>query len=113
MKSYFLKKVSNSNEVIAHYLKDISISKLTKERSEQCEGEITENEVKHALLNMICKKTPGNDGLASEFYEAFWSELETPLSLSYKKIFLSGESSIPQKQAVVKLNEKLRANIST
>ena len=67
MKSYFLKNVSSSNEVIAHSLRDISISKLTKERGEQCEGEITENEVKDALLNMICNKTPGNDGLTIKF----------------------------------------------
>ena len=85
MKSYFLKNVSNSNEVIAHYLRDIGISKLTKERSEQCEGEITENEVKDALLNMICNTTSGNDGLTIKFYKAFWSELETPLLLSYKE----------------------------
>ena len=71
MKSYFLKKVSNSNEVIAHYLKDISISKLTKERIEKCEGEITENEVKDALLNMICNTSSGNDGLTIKLYKAF------------------------------------------
>ena len=45
----FSKKVFNSNEVVANYLKDISLSKLTKEQSEQCEGEITKNEVKDAL----------------------------------------------------------------
>ena len=45
----FSKKVFNSNEVVANYLKDISLSKLTKEQSKQCEGEITKNEVKNAL----------------------------------------------------------------
>ena len=42
----------NSNEAIGHYLKD---------------NEITKNEVENALGNMICNKTPGNDGLISEF----------------------------------------------
>ena len=37
----FSKNVSNSNEVIAQYFKDISLPKVTKEQSEQCEGEIT------------------------------------------------------------------------
>ena len=54
---------------------------------------------------MISSKTPGNDGLSSEFYKAFWSELRTPLLLSYKS-FLSGELNITQKQAVTKLIEK-------
>ena len=59
----FPKNVYNSNEVIAYYSKDISLSKLTKEQSEQCKGEIPENEVKDALGNMICNKKSGNDGL--------------------------------------------------
>ena len=71
----FSKNVSDSNGVIAHYLKNISLTKLNKEQSEQCEGEITGNEVKD-VLGIICNKTPGNDGLASEFCKAFWSELK-------------------------------------
>ena len=47
-----------------------------------------------------------NDGLTSEFYEAFWFELKTPLLLSYKKSFLSGELSISQKQAFINFIEK-------
>ena len=39
----FSKEVSSLNEVIAHYLKNISLPKLTKEQGEQCEGEITKN----------------------------------------------------------------------
>ena len=44
----FSEKVSISNKIIAHYLKDVSLPKLTEEQSEQSEGEITENEVKDA-----------------------------------------------------------------
>ena len=55
----FSKKVFNPNEVIAHYLKDISLPKLTKEQIEQCEGEITEpNAVKDVLGNMVFNKIP-------------------------------------------------------
>ena len=38
----------------AHFLKDISLPKITKEQSEQCEGEITKGQ--SALGNMVCKK---------------------------------------------------------
>ena len=88
----FSKKVYNSNLVITHYLKDISLPKLTKGQSKQCEDEITENEVKDALGNMICNKTPANDGPTSEFYKAFWSELKTSLLLPYKKSFFCLEN---------------------
>ena len=62
MKSYSLKKI-NSNEVVDHYLKDVSLSNLTKEQSEQCKGEIIENEFKHVLGNMEGNKTPENDNV--------------------------------------------------
>ena len=51
-------------------------------------------------------KSPGNDGIAKEFYEAFWYDLETPLLLSVNKVFKVGELSTSQKQAVIKLIEK-------
>ena len=62
----------------------------------------SKTEVKSALGNMISSKTSGNDGLTSEFYKAFWSELRSLLLLRYKS-FLSGELNISQKQAVIKL----------
>ena len=96
----FSKNVSISNKIIAHYLKDVSLPKLTKEHSEQCEDKI------NALGTMICNKTPGNNCLTSEFYEDFWSELKTPLLLYYRKSFLYGELSISQKQGAIKLTEK-------
>ena len=54
----FSKEVSSSNEVIAHYLKDISLPKLSEEQNEQFEDEVTKNEVNGALGNMFCNKTP-------------------------------------------------------
>ena len=55
---------------------------------------------------MICNKAPKNNGHISELYEVFWSELKAHLLISYKKSFLSGESRISRKQAVIKLVEK-------
>ena len=102
----FSKDVSSSNEVTEHYLKNISLPKLIKEQDEQCEGEITKNEVKDALGNMTCNKAPENNDHISELYKAFGSELKSHLLISYKKTFLSVESKISRKQAVIKLIEK-------
>ena len=104
----FSKEISSSNDVIALYSKNISLPKLTKEQGEQCEGEITKNEVKDALGNMICNKAPENNDHTRELYKAFWPELKTHLLISYKKSFLSRESKISRKQAVIKLIEKKR-----
>ena len=51
-------------------------------------------------------KSPGNDGIAKEFYEAFWDDLKTPLLLIVDKAFKVGELSTSQKQAGFKLIEK-------
>ena len=55
----------------------IKLAKLTKEQSEECEGEITKNEVKDALGNMIWNSTLENEGFTSEFHRAFlfWTQI--------------------------------------
>ena len=58
----------------------------------------------------MCNKTSGSDGLTSQFFETFWSELKTPLLVPNKKGFLSGELSISQKQAAIKLIEEKTDN---
>ena len=55
---------------------------------------------------MPINKSPGNDGLTKEFYEIFWEEIEIPLCNSVTKSYQSGELSLFQRQAVIKLIEK-------
>ena len=61
-----------SNALIQDYLNRIEISKLTKVQSQKCDGEIAEGELLKALKKMPNDKSPGNDGITKEFYEAFW-----------------------------------------
>ena len=51
-------------------------------------------------------KSPGNDGLAKEFYEYFWNVLKDSLMNSIKEARKKKKLSISQKQAVIKLIEK-------
>ena len=52
------------------------------------------------------KKTPGNDGLAKEFYKTFLDELKTPLMESINRVFYTKILNISQRQAVIRLIEK-------
>ena len=51
-------------------------------------------------------KSPGNEGITKEFYEFFWDDIKNSFSDSIKKSFISGELSISQEQAVIKLIKK-------
>ena len=51
-------------------------------------------------------KSPGNDGIAKEFYIKFWDAAKEPLCASIQQSFITGEVSTSQKQTVIKLIEK-------
>ena len=76
-KALFEPKINLSNALIQDYLNRIEIPKLTKEQSQKCEGVITEEELLKALKKLPNNKSPGNDGITKEFYEAFWDDLKT------------------------------------
>ena len=84
----------------------MKIPKLTKEQLQKCEGVIAEEKLLKALKKMPNNKSPGNDGIAREFYEAFWDDLKTPFLLIVNKAFNIRELSTSHKQAVIKLIEK-------
>ena len=50
-----------------------------------CDSELTIDKLKESLLSMENDKSPGNDGLTKEFYEAFWDDISQPLFLSLLK----------------------------
>ena len=52
-------------------------------------------------------KSPGNDGLTEEFYEAFWNELKEIFVDSVLEAKEKGYLSISQRQAIMKLEIKI------
>ena len=57
---------------------------------------------------MEINKSPGNDSLTKEFYEAFWDDVQVPLFLLFKIAFPKKDLSTSQKQTVIKLIKKKR-----
>ena len=92
-KNLFTEKSEFQKEHTNAYLNQINIPILSEERSQTCEGPITESELLNALKSMPNNKSPGNDGLTKEFYETFWEEIKTPLCNSIKKSYQNGELS--------------------
>ena len=102
----FKRNFSKTNVEKQRFLNSISTKTLTNERYDLCENKISETDLFDSMKSMKNNKTPRNDGLTKEFYEAFCDELKTPLMKSINQTFHTIILSISQRQAVIKLIEK-------
>ena len=62
--------------------------------TDSIEGLLTELEYLNALKDMEPDKSPGTDGLPSEFYQSFWSDVSKPLLKALNYGFEIGQLSI-------------------
>ena len=69
---------STNDEKIANYIEKFDCPKLNTQDKEIYDKLTTLDECKDAVLNMKNKKSPGLDGLPSEFYKCYWN-LKGPL----------------------------------
>ena len=84
----------------------MNIPLISDQHEDDCERELTVEDLKNSLFAMSSGKSPGNDGLTVEFYKFFWSDIK---DLFYDSVCYSrrvGELSTSQKQAIIKLLEK-------
>ena len=79
---------------------------LSKEESDSIEGSLTKQECFNALKDMESGKSPGTDGLPSEFYQCFWKEISDPLLRALNYGFEVGQLSISQRRGIIKLIPK-------
>ena len=63
---------------------------LSDSERDSCEGELTKDELFAALEGLQAGKSPGSDGLPSEFYKAFWQDLGDVLALVLNGNFHNG-----------------------
>ena len=83
-----------------------NIPKLTDENKLFCEGLLTEVECSNALKQMQNNKSPGSDGLTTEFYKIFWNDLKTYLTKSLNFSFMNGDLTDLQKQSIITILPK-------
>lgn len=65
---------------------DLDLSLTDSERA-SCEGPLSENELLFALKGLQTGKSPGSDGLPTEFYLAFWDDLGASLTAVLNECF--------------------------
>ena len=102
----FKQKSSPLTSSLNSYLENIQLPLINNEMFLDCEKEFALDELFLSMKSMENGKTPGNDGITKEFYETFWDELKFAFIKSISQAKVTGELSISQRQAVIKLIEK-------
>ena len=78
------------------FLNDV-IPILSNDARDLCEGELTEEELRKAVLS------PGIDGLTSIFYKHFWPLLGKNLTRVFSNAFLARRLSVSQRRGIIAL----------
>ena len=107
-KSYYENLFSSKNIKkydITNYLNNININHiLTPEEANLCENEISEEESKNVIMNIIkSNKTPGYDGISLEFYHTFWDIIKNPILESFRNAFKKDELAFSHRESVITL----------
>ena len=72
---------------------------LNEQEKLLCEGPITTEELRTALQEAKRNKAPGPDGLPTEFYETFWTQLKDNLTEVLNDNYEYGEMMESQKKS--------------
>ena len=82
---------------------DIDIPILTDTERDKCEGHVTLDETTDAVNKMANNKSPGIDGLTTNFYKHFWDLFGEKLTFIYNEAFLRGHLTLMQKRGIISL----------
>ena len=78
MKIYTTEK--NTQNPSINFFND-TLNKLDVEAQLSIEGKLNEYECPNALKQMNNSKSPGSDGITTEFYKLFWKDIKNIISV--------------------------------
>ena len=102
---YQAKSVCTNLEIV-NYLNNCNIPKITSDQQIAIDAPLSLDECYETLKTFKPRKSPGNDGITSEFYKKFWPVFGKFLLNSFNESFDKGELSVSQRQAVITLLDK-------
>ena len=102
----FCRKINKTKADCLSFLNSLQIPCISDQHKNDCERELTVDDLKDSLFSMSGGRSPGNDGLTVEFYKVFWTDIKDIFFASVCYSRTVGELSTSQKQAIIKLLEK-------
>ena len=94
------------NDAFNSLTDNVHFNKITEEDKDILDQNFNEKEILDSIKSMKNSKSPGSDGLTSEFYKFFWTDIKTLLLESIQYAFQKGELSIEQKRGILTLIPK-------
>ena len=91
------------DEKVQREFLDGAYPELVENARDSCEGDITTGELKRAVDAMEKDKSPGLDGITTNFYKHFWRLLGDKLVRVYNHAFRVGRLSVSQRRGVISL----------
>ena len=88
------------------YLNKINIPSISEDSKFSCDLPISLEEVKTAVQSMANNKSPGPDGIPTEFYKTFWPDIGESVYRSFTLAYELGKLCGSQKQGVITLIPK-------
>ena len=76
---------------------------LSPDERNICEGHVTQHELNKALLSMENNKSPGLEGLTTNFYKHFWNILGPDLTNILNFAYENGSLALSQRRGVISL----------
>ena len=78
-------------------------NRLNNREKQTCEGPVTRLEIDTSIKKMNLNKSPGPDGLTTEFYRTFWNELaDNPVEV-YNYAYIEGKLPDSQTKSLLRL----------
>jgi exonuclease III len=107
IKNYY-EKLYSKNTIDHKKLENIlgNAPKLTEEQKKLTKGIITYNECLTALKSLSNGKTPGQDGITTDFYKKKWIDISTLVLDSINYAFVKNEMSQDQRSGIITLSPK-------
>ena len=107
-KEYYenLYKEQNVAEIDESLFQNIAIPQLDILEKEICDQSISIKELGTALMELPNNKTPGSDGLTTEFYKFFWSKIKVLVHKSIEYAFTNKSLSIEQRRGILSIIPK-------
>ncbi len=92
-------------EDIDNYLRTIDMpKKLTeKQKKTDCDNPISEKELENVIKNLKTGKSPGSDGLTTEFYKKYWKDIKPLYINMINETYLEGELPYTLRKAILAL----------